>query len=402
MAESTATEAPPPTAAPANSSALPGAAVVAGTFDYVQLTQTTVPLRDAQLAFGTPDAAGRLPIILLPTAPFRINSTAVLIGAVSLIAGVILDVTVGARAVALAVGVVLLAIGIVPAFFVRIPEGSNAILLQRGRFLKTLGPGNQRLMPWIAISHLVTSREIPFDIPAAAVANSEGVRVAVDLLVTIRIVEPEKFVFAISAPDFDQVCQASGQDAIRRLIRGTSTDDVLDLSDPATDALKADIGQQLGQYGVRIEKAVLTAVRLPDDVMRSLESRRLATTQRAEETEIQALRSQRESSSQALDEQRAAARRRVIEIEAENETFRLAQLEKRLEDYPAASRWDFDGQRLEVARSLATNPRAIVQMNGADVATSVLMDEGTEAPDNGLQIPARVAPQRAAARHPRP
>ena len=250
----------------------------------------------------------------------------VLIGAVSLIAGAILDVTVGARAVAVAVGVVLLAIGIVPAFFVRIPEGSNAILLQRGRFLKTLGPGNQRLMPWIAISHLVTSREIPFDIPAAAVANSEGVRVAVDLLVTIRIVEPEKFVFAISAPDFDQVCQASGQDAIRRLIRGTSTDEVLDLSDPATDALKADIGQQLGQYGVRIEKAVLTAVRLPDDVMRSLESRRLATTQRAEETEIQALRLQRESSSQALDQQRVAARRRVIEIEAENETFRLAQL----------------------------------------------------------------------------
>ena len=256
--------------------------------------------------------------------------------------------TVGARAVAVAVGVVLLAIGIVPAFFVRIPEGSNAILLQRGRFPKTLGPGNQRLMPWIAISHLVTSREIPFDIPAAAVANSEGVRVAVDLLVTIRIVEPEKFVFAISAPDFDQVCQASGQDAIRRLIRGTSTDEVLDLSDPATDALKADIGQQLGQYGVRIEKAVLTAVRLPDDVMRSLESRRLATTQRAEETEIQALRSQRESSGQALDEQRASARRRVIEIEAENETYRLRSW-KRLQDYPAASRWDFDGQRLEVA-----------------------------------------------------
>ena len=73
MAESTATESQPTPAPPANSSALPGAAVVAGTFDYVQLTQTTVPLRDAQLAFGTPDAAGRLPIILLPTAPFRIR-----------------------------------------------------------------------------------------------------------------------------------------------------------------------------------------------------------------------------------------------------------------------------------------------------------------------------------------
>ena len=178
---------------------------------------------------------------------------------------------------------------------------------------------------------------------------------------------------------------------------------MLDLPDAATDARKADIGQQLATVRRQVEKAVLTAVRLPDDVMRSLESRRLATMQLAEETEIQALRSQRESSSAGARRSSAFPRaRRVIEIEAENETYRLSQLEKRLQDYPAASRWDFDGQRLEVARSLAANPRAIVQMNGTDVATSVLMEEGTGAPDNGLQIPARVAPPRAAARQPRP
>src|SRR6185312_2091065 len=141
---------------------------------------------------------------------------------------------------------------------------------------------NQSLMPWIRISHLVTSREIPFEIPAYGVPDAEGVRVSADLLVTFRVVEPEKFVFAISAPDFDQVCQASGQDALRRLIRATTTDVVLDLSDDASRTVAAEMGEALKPYGVRIEKAVLTFVRLPDDVMRSLEGRRLAAVQLAE------------------------------------------------------------------------------------------------------------------------
>ena len=131
----------------------------------------------------------------------------------------------------------------------------------------TLGPGNSTLMPWIAVSHLVSSREIPFDIPGTSVPNAEGVRVAVDLLVTFRVVAPEKFVFAISAPDFDQVCQASGQDALRRLIRATTTDGVLDLAQIATETLAKDIGEALDAYGVKVGKAVLTYVRLPDDVM---------------------------------------------------------------------------------------------------------------------------------------
>jgi regulator of protease activity HflC (stomatin/prohibitin superfamily) len=355
---------------------------------YPQLTQLTVPLADAQQAFGTPDATGRLPMILLPTAPTRIRTSVVLIGVVALVAGSILNVALAARAGAAAVGLVLIVLGIVPAFFVRIPEGSNAILLARGRFLKTLGPGNRQLMPWIQVSHLVTSREIPFEIPAYGVPDADGVRVSADLLVTFRVVEPEKFVFAISAPDFDQVCQASGQDAFRRLIRTTATDVVLDLSDDASRQVAAEMGTALSAYGVRIEKAVLTFVRLPDDVMRSLEGRRLAAVQLAEEDEIQALRLRRAADEQALEHQRVAARRKLFEIEAENETYRLQQLERRLQEFPAASRWDFEGDRLNVARALATNSRAIVQMQaGTDVASSLLTAEAAamleDPPANG-------------------
>ena len=42
---------------------------------YIQLTQARVPLDEAPEAFGVPDATGRLPIVLLPSAPNRIRNS---------------------------------------------------------------------------------------------------------------------------------------------------------------------------------------------------------------------------------------------------------------------------------------------------------------------------------------
>ena len=41
---------------------------------YSQLTQLRVPLDDAGEAFSVPDANGRLPIVVLPKQPFRIQN----------------------------------------------------------------------------------------------------------------------------------------------------------------------------------------------------------------------------------------------------------------------------------------------------------------------------------------
>lgn len=39
-----------------------------------QLTQTRVPLEEANAAYATPHAAGRLPIVILPDQPLRIRN----------------------------------------------------------------------------------------------------------------------------------------------------------------------------------------------------------------------------------------------------------------------------------------------------------------------------------------
>jgi len=69
----------------------------------------------------------------------------------------------------------------------------------------------------------------------------------------------------------------------------------------------------------------------------------------------------------------AAVRRREIELDAETEALRLAKLQERLAAYPEAARWDWAGERLKVARKLAGNSRAIIQLGGAgDVADALV------------------------------
>lgn len=58
----------------------------------------------------------------------------------------------------------------------------------------------------------------------------------------------------------------------------------------------------------------------------------------------------------------------------EAEELRLAKLQERLHSYPQAAQWEWEGEQLEVARGLASNTHAVVQVGGAnDIARAFLM-----------------------------
>src|SRR4029079_10985779 len=95
---------------------------------------------------------------------------------------------------------------------------------------------------------------------------------------TFTIAAPEKFVFTISAPDFDQVCQATCQENVRVLVRSKDSDEVLDLGSADTELLRSGIGATLESYGVEVVRVVLTHVTPPMEFIASRESRRHAAS----------------------------------------------------------------------------------------------------------------------------
>jgi regulator of protease activity HflC (stomatin/prohibitin superfamily) len=331
---------------------------------------------------------------LLPDRAGRVSVQLVLAAAAALTAGLAVWLFLDRFdlfLISVVVAVVLLALGVYRSFLVPVPEGASALLVSRGRYDRTLGPGVHIIRPNVSVSHLVTRREIPFDVVVAEAPTQDSVRATVDSLVTFAITDPFKFVYNLSADDFDHVFQAVCQEAVRAMVRGLPSSKVSDLAGQDKTELRAAIGAVVAPYGVDIRTAVITAAEPPLAFLQSQEARQLAVLQRAEQAERQALAQHRQADAEALtrqevlarvareqdaldaEAQRAEARRRLVEAEAAVEALRLAKLEERLRRYPQATQWEWEGSRLEVARALAGNTRAVLQVGNADQIAHALV-----------------------------
>src|SRR3954454_17634421 len=215
----------------------------------LQLTQARAPLDDAGEVLGTIDAAGKQPIVVVPLHASRIRNELVIAGLVLLGVTLVIDVGTQLRVGLGVLSVVLLGLGFVRALLVPVPEGSRAVLLRRGALLATVGPGVHVVRPGIVVSHVVTTRDTPFDARGIEVPTADDVRVMVDLLLMFRITAPERFVFAISATDFDAVCQATCREALRLEVRSKDSASILDLGQADAERLREAIGERLAPDG---------------------------------------------------------------------------------------------------------------------------------------------------------
>jgi regulator of protease activity HflC (stomatin/prohibitin superfamily) len=355
-----------------------------------QLSQVRVPLDDAASAFAGPHP----PMVLIPRYALRIRNDFLVAAVVVLLAGLavgaLLDNAVLITA-GIGVGLVLLVLAAVRALLLRVPEGTVALLNRGGKYVGQLAPGPHPVPPWIIVTYLVTTRELPYDAPVYEATTRDNVRASVDMLVTFSVVDARKFVYSISAADYDRVLAAAAQDAVRQLVRTIAAERVTDLARQESEELRASLSEAVAPYGVEIRRVVIKHTRPQADFLRSLEARQLAAIQQSEQIERQALASRRQADQEALARQeivarlerngeeleyqvrQAETRRPVAETDAETQVMRLAKLDAAMQAHPQAAEWEREREKLEVARAPAGNTRAVVQMGALDHITQALL-----------------------------
>lgn len=379
-----------------------------GIREDTQLTQVHVPLEQAADAFARRDDSGRIPIVVVPQRRMRIAVELVAIGGVILLAGILSGnflQNVWLAPLGLVAGLVLLGLVVYNASRVIIPEGVNALLAQGGKYKRTIGSGLYLLPPWVIITHLVTRREIPFSVLIEDAPTSDNVRTTLNIVTTFGITDPFRFVYNISADDFDLVFQAACQNGLREMVRGITSLEINDLTRRDLSDIREQLSKQVEPYGVTIMKASITFAQPPADFVRSQEARKLAEFLQREQEEQHALAVRRQSDQDALARQQllaqvererehlraelehAAMRKQIIELEAENSERRLALLEERLEKYPHAAQWEWQSEQLGVARALAANTRAMVQVGNPDGFLRGLLLQDTMPTANATPAP---------------
>jgi regulator of protease activity HflC (stomatin/prohibitin superfamily) len=368
-----------------------------------------VPLDQAGDALATKEANGRTPIVVLTVRSNRVVNGLVIAGAAVLVLGLALGIAsnnVIISTLGPIVGIALLVFSVFSSFFLTVPEGANALVMRRGKFDRMLGPGRYFLPPNYIVSSVVTRREIPFEVPVAEAPTQDNVRASLEALVSFTISDPYKFIYNISASDFDLVLQASGQRVMRTMIHGLSSDQITGLTAMDTSNLLAELTEGVEGYGVTITRVNISYAAPPPDFLASQEARLLATVQKAEQADKQALAQRRQADQEALalqatvahvererqelqiKVQEAESLKRIVELQAEAEDLRFARLQERLQRYPQAADWDVGSARLDIARGLATNTRAVVEVgNTSEIAQTLTMrdilhEENARSADN--------------------
>jgi regulator of protease activity HflC (stomatin/prohibitin superfamily) len=356
---------------------------------YIQLTETDATPLDAAAALERRDSYGRVPVLVRIRRQPPINPAWLLVAIGLSASGLFLPLAAALRAMIIVGAVVALVVGIISRLMIRVPSGSVGMVIRAGRHDRVFTAGNHWVLPFYALSHLVTTREVAFDVPVNEVRSADGVGVAVDTLLTLRIADPVKFAYSVTPSDADQLVQASCQDAVRTLIRGIEAMAALDLGSDQADALRHVIDPRLDSFGIDVSGVAFTRITLPAALTESLEARRLASLQLAEQAETYALDKRKIADQAALIAQEAESRIAAVEHEAIAEALRLAKMEERILANPSAARYDFESAQLRVAEQLAGNTRAVVSLGAGDIFPRLLLARET---DGGAGSPAASVP----------
>ena len=340
---------------------------------FVQITEVEATPIDASDMLERRDPFGRVPVVVRVRRQPPIKVEWILIAIALGASGLFLPLFLALKAVVIVAAVVAVILAIVSRLFIRVPPGSVGLTVYNGKPADVLDAGIHRVRPVIALTHLVTTREIAFDVPVSEARSSDGVAVAVDLMLTLQVADPTRFAWEVATGDADALVHAAAQDAVRTLVRGTESLSALDLGAEAADTLRSTIDGSLARYGLAVRGVAFTRVTLPEPITASLEARRLAAVRLAEAADAFALDQRRIADQASLVAQEAEARRSAVEHEAAAEGLRLQLLEERLAASPAAARYDLELARIRVAERLAGNARAVVSLGGGDLVGGLLL-----------------------------
>ncbi|HEY4190262.1 MAG TPA: SPFH domain-containing protein, partial [Candidatus Limnocylindrales bacterium] len=142
---------------------------------YLQITQVEAGPLEAGDAIERADENGRVPVIVRIRRQPPINPAWIVVAVGLAASGLFLPLVAALRAMIILVAVVVLIVGLTSRLFMRIPPGTVGLVARSGRHQGTMTDGVHRVNPFLALTHVVTTRELAFDVPVAAVRSSDGV-----------------------------------------------------------------------------------------------------------------------------------------------------------------------------------------------------------------------------------
>ncbi|MEM1628531.1 MAG: SPFH domain-containing protein [Desulfurococcaceae archaeon] len=172
--------------------------------------------------------------------------------------------------VTLIIAVVFLVIilSIVLAHLKIIPEYKRLVIFRLGRLIGIKGPGLVFLVPIIDRGVEVDLREFVLDIPPQTCITKDNAPVDVDLLIYMKIFDPQLAVTAVQ----NYIAAASGiaVTTLRAIIGDMLLDDVLAKREYINSTLRAKLDEVTDRWGIKVTSVEIKEIKPPRDVQEAM------------------------------------------------------------------------------------------------------------------------------------
>lgn len=241
-----------------------------------------------------------------------------------------------------------------------IPQGEAAVIERLGRYTRTVSGGLTLLVPFIdRVRAKVDTRERVVSFPPQAVITQDNLTVAIDIVVTFQVNEPERAIYGVDnyIVGVEQISVAT----LRDVVGGMTLEETLTSRDVINRRLRGELDAATTKWGLRISRVELKAIDPPASIQQSMEMQMKAD--REKRATILTAEGQRESDIKTAEGQKQA---RILSAEGEKHATIL-----RAEAERHAAILSAEGERAAKYLRAQGEARSIQKVNAAIKASQM-------------------------------
>ncbi len=154
------------------------------------------------------------------------------------------------------------------SFIKVVPEGYNGLVLRFGKYVRTLQPGLNVLIPFVETMQKVDIREQVMDIPTQEAITLDNVSCMIDGIVRFQVVNPSVAIFKVQ--HYISQISAKSQTALRDIIGSVTLDDLLSKRTEIAEHIKEIVDSAASAWGVDIAAIEIQNIEIPADMKRAM------------------------------------------------------------------------------------------------------------------------------------
>lgn len=145
-------------------------------------------------------------------------------------------------------------------------QWERALVFRFGKYVRTSGPGIYILIPLAEQSKHVDMRIITMDIPRQEAITRDNVPVAIDAVIFMRVLQPDKAV--INVQDYFLAITQFARSALRDVIGGRTLDDLLTEREAIGTQIAHITDKETESWGLAVDGIRIQDILLPEDLKR--------------------------------------------------------------------------------------------------------------------------------------